>query len=84
MARGRWRPLAEQVVREVIAEYPGDDERELRRMISGEYPFGPRDHWPYTVWLDVVAKEVAAWKRRNSAPPAGEPDEGLFATGGRP
>lgn len=83
MARGRWRPLAEQVVREVIAEYPGYDERELRRLISDEYPFGRREHWPYAVWLDVVAKEVAAWKRR-TLPIAGEPDEGLFAKGGRP
>lgn len=83
MAKGPWRSRAEPIVREIVAEYTGDDERELRRLISEEYPFGPRAHWPYTVWLDVVAKEVAAWKRRNN-PITGEPTEGLFATGGRP
>ena len=83
MARGRWRPLAEKAVLEVVAAYDGSDERELRRLVSEAYPFGERKHWPYTVWLDVVAKEVAAWKRR-TLPVTGEPDEGLFAKGGRP
>jgi len=61
-----WRTGAAKVIQEVIDRVGCEDEKALRRAISAAYPFGPRAHWPYKVWLSEVKRLVPkamAWHK---------------------
>jgi len=49
-----WREIAAPIIANVIASKPED----LRRALRDAYPFGPRRHWPYKVWLDEIARQL--------------------------
>lgn len=63
----RWRARSRAVIAAAIAAYEGDvaDVSALRKHISAAYPFGPREHHPYKIWLSEVA---ATLKRLRSEP----------------
>jgi hypothetical protein len=49
-----WRARARTVIGEAIAagQAAGEDLAAITRRIDAAYPFGPREHWPYKVWLN--------------------------------
>ncbi len=49
-----WRRKAAPIVKEVLAAMAGRPEPEVRAALRAAYPFGPRKHHPYTIWLDEI------------------------------
>lgn len=50
-----WKQHAASHIRWVVQEHPTDmDEKELRKLISDNYPFGLRKYHPYKAWLKAV------------------------------
>lgn len=78
-----WRDEARPIIAKVIRENPDLAERELRKKISAEYPFGERANHPYKVWLNEVRRQVDAHfdRLRRTQQPAQAADirEGMFA-----
>lgn len=57
-----WRSAAWRAVAELDRECPADMPRaDYCRKLRDAYPFGPREYWPYKVWLEV---QRAAIERR--------------------
>jgi hypothetical protein len=56
----RWRKRARAVINDVIATLPGADPKVVLVAIDLSYPFGPRSHHPYKMWLAerAIAKEL--------------------------
>lgn len=49
-----WREAAWRAVAEVEAACPpGITRAQYCRALRDAYPFGPRQYWPYRVWLEV-------------------------------
>lgn len=71
-----WRSIAATVIQKVIAENPGKDENELRRLVSQAYPFGERSMHPYKIWCSEVnhwlkgtaRTQIAEQKRKEEMP----------------
>ena len=54
-----WRTSAARVISKVIEDNPNVvDEKELRKLISAEYPFGERAMHPYKIWLSEVKYQL--------------------------
>lgn len=53
-----WRNTATKVITTVLAANPGAEPAELRALISAAYPFGPRRHHPYKIWLSEVRRQL--------------------------
>lgn len=79
---GYWRREARPIVAAVLERFDDPQSRDCRRALREAYPFGPREHWPYKVWLDEIAVQtgrrtwgVAARRRRRPdlSPPETEP-----------
>ena len=74
-----WPDRARPIIAAVLAETKGQNEKAIRRALFDAYPFGPRDYYPYAVWLDEIKRQ------RGLKPPTkqamGEPCEpgGLLA-----
>jgi len=49
-----WRDSARPIIAEVIARVGRDDMKALRRALREAYPFGPRQYYPYRIWLDEI------------------------------
>ena len=49
-----WRRHAAPIVAEVLARTEGKPEAEVRAALRAAYPFGPREHHPYKIWLDEI------------------------------
>lgn len=59
-----WSESADRVLAEVFAALPKDaTDADVKRAVRDAYPFGPREYWPYTVWL----QRVKAWKAGRAA-----------------
>jgi hypothetical protein len=74
-----WYDAAVVQLREAFRDVPqGTDEKALRKIATGAWEWGPREHWPYKAWLravkDVVRQRIALEKWNADAPPA-EGDE---------
>lgn len=54
---GTWRDRARVIVADVLRKTTGQSEREVRKALHDAYPFGPREYWPYQVWLDEIARQ---------------------------
>jgi len=63
-----WRTRAARVIAKVIQEVGTDDPKALRKAISKAYPFGPREHWPYKVWLSEVKRQLNPTPANNAEP----------------
>lgn len=50
----RWRRLAAPIIAKVLAETEGKPEEQVRAALRVAYPFGPREHQPYRIWLDEI------------------------------
>jgi len=59
-----WRRKAAPIVTEVLAAMAGRPELEIRAALRAAYPFGPRKHHPYKIWLDGI--RVQTGRRRLS------------------
>ena len=49
-----WRRAAAPIIAKVLAETKGRPEAEIRATLRAAYPFGPRRHHPYRIWLDEI------------------------------
>ena len=74
-----WRRLAAPIIARVLAENTGKPEREVRAALRSAYPFGPREHHPYKIWLDEIRVQTGRRKltrreRRTQGRPLPPPD----------
>jgi hypothetical protein len=53
-----WRDSARPIIAEVIARVGRDDMKALRRALREAYPFGPRQYYPYRIWLDEIKEQL--------------------------
>jgi hypothetical protein len=60
-----WRRKAAPIIAQVLAETNGQSEKEIRAALRAAYPFGPREHHPYRIWLDEI--RVQTGRRRLSS-----------------
>lgn len=71
-----WRKVAAPIIRRVIREVGTSDEKKLRAALRESYPFGPRSHHPYKIWLDEIKRQLGKKKPpepvRNSYPLPGQ------------
>jgi len=52
-----WRSRARPIIAEVLRKHAGSDEKVRRKALRDAYPFGPRQFWPYKVWLDEIGRQ---------------------------
>lgn len=57
-----WRDRAKRVIRDVLAAMPDADLKQRRAALREAYPFGPRQHHPYKIWCDEVARQLGTKK----------------------
>jgi hypothetical protein len=82
-----WRRIAAPIIARVLAENAGKPEPEVRAALRSAYPFGPREHHPYKIWLDEIRVQTGRRKltRRGERmqgrplPPPDSRQELLFA-----
>jgi len=85
--QSRWRRAAAPIIARVLAENAGRPEAEVRAALRAAYPFGPREHHPYRIWLDEIRiqtgrRQLSGRERRLQGRPPRPPDprqELLFA-----
>ena len=70
MTVSRWRVYSREVIEKVAREVGTEDKDKLRKAISAAYPFGPREHYPYKIWLSEVRDFMNAADRRMAGKPA--------------
>lgn len=61
-----WRERATEIIRQVVEENPGLDDKALRRKVSDAYPFGPRSNYPYDAWLLAVEDVLGPSDRKRA------------------
>lgn len=70
------------VIAEVLKETEGQSESEIRRALREAFPFGPRDYYPYKVWLDEIKVQRGLKKPKRPpvrrVPPPDPNQRGLF------
>jgi len=74
-ARGMttWRDKARPIIECVLRDTAGADEKVIRQALFDAYPFGPREHHPYKVWLDEIRRQRGLKPPSAPAPaPAGQ------------
>lgn len=59
-----WRQEARATVRDVVARVGTDDLDALEAALRDAYPFGPRSHYPYQVWLQERNRVLHGLRRR--------------------
>jgi len=52
-----WRRQCAPIIARVLAENAGKPEAEVRAALRAAYPFGPREHHPYRIWLDEISRQ---------------------------
>ncbi|HOQ48123.1 MAG TPA: hypothetical protein PK157_22645 [Bryobacteraceae bacterium] len=85
--QSRWRRAAAPIIARVLAENAGRPKAEVRAALRAAYPFGPREHHPYRIWLDEIRiqtgrRQLSGRERRLQGRPPRPPDprqELLFA-----
>lgn len=65
-----WRERAAPIVAQTLRATAGRPEAEVRAALRAAYPFGPREDWPYKVWLDEIRRQrgLPRARPRRSAP----------------
>ena len=63
--RPSWRERAKPVIAKVLADTAGQPDADIRKALYDAYPFGPRTHHPYKIWLDEIKVQ------RGQKPPTG-------------
>jgi hypothetical protein len=57
-----WRDAARPIIRQVLANNKGKDEKEIRQALREAYPFGERKYHPYKIWLDEIKVQMGKRK----------------------
>ena len=75
-----WRKYAAPIIARVLAKTEGQPDAEIRAALRAAYPFGPREHHPYKIWLDEIRiqtgrRRIDSRVRRLQARPPEPPDE---------
>ena len=75
-----WRRFAAPIIARVLAETSGKPDLEIRAALRAAYPFGPRRHHPYRIWLDEIRiqtgrRKIGSRVRRLQGRPPYLPDE---------
>lgn len=67
-----WRDRFQPIIAEVLREHAGEPLPVIRASLRKAFPAGPRQHWPYKVWLDECRIQLGRKKRPNrlKKPPA--------------
>jgi len=60
-----WRDSCAPIIRRVLAETTGSDEKAIKAALFAAYPYGQRRHHPYKIWLDEIQRQ------RKLKPPLG-------------
>lgn len=68
MIRGTWRERARPIIQRVLKETAGQPENVIRGALRDAYPFGPREYYPYQVWLDEIKVQRGLKKRKPRKP----------------
>ena len=59
-----WRERCRGIIRQVLGETKGQDEKAIRRALREAYPFGERAMFPYKAWLREIREQRGMAKRR--------------------
>lgn len=62
MKHRSWRDIARPIIAKVIKDNPGLDDKDMKKKISEEYPFGERAMHPYKIWLDEIKVQLGKKK----------------------
>ena len=68
MIRGTWRERARPIIQRVLKETAGQPENVIRKALTDAYPFGPREYYPYQVWLDEIKAQRGLKKKKPRKP----------------
>lgn len=79
-----WRKRAQRVIRGVLEEHGGKPYHEVMAAIDAAYPFGPRSHHPYKIWLDERRKLTRELVKAGAASPLAIDCKACGAGTGRP
>jgi hypothetical protein len=61
MSGGTWRDKFRPIIAALLDAHAGDDAATLQRALRDAWPARePRMHWPYRIWRDEIARQVAA------------------------
>lgn len=67
MSASGWRAAASPIIARVLRETAGQGEEARRKALHDAYPFGPRSHHPYKIWLDEIKRQSG---RKDTSPEA--------------
>ena len=75
-----WRKISAPIIAKVLADSKGQPDADIRAALRDAYPFGPRQHHPYKIWLDEIRiqtgrRKIASRVRRLQGRPPRPPDE---------
>lgn len=78
-----WRDIARPIVAKVLHEHAGAAPDVIKTALRAAYPFGPRTHHPYKIWLDEIRQQVTAktYLQRKAAVKAAEAEAGVEQLG---
>ena len=63
MARATWVTRSADIVRQIVADNQGLDDKELRKVITSAYPYRERMGWAYKAWLKAVKQVLGNRKQ---------------------
>ena len=75
MNQSYWRPMASEIIREVIATVGRDDPKALRKALRDAYPWGERRLHPYRIWCDEVNRQIYRRTQRPGSAPSVSPGQ---------
>lgn len=67
MSASKWRAHAAPIIARVLRETSGQSADARRKALHDAYPFGPRQHHPYKIWLDEIKRQTG---RKDTSPEA--------------
>lgn len=65
-----WREKARPIIARILvqARDEGWEERQIRAALRSAYPFGPRQHHPYKIWLDEIRRQRKGSRPKKERP----------------
>ena len=79
-SRRTWRDAARPIIARVIATVGREHPRELRQALQDAYPWGPRENWPYKIWLSEIRYQLGLTRstKKRAARPVDPQQQSLF------